>query len=106
MNNPNWPIFAIFGLGVVLTLGVGFYCVMVTRNLIRALIGLEVLTKAVTLLLVLCGYVAGRMALAQTLAITLIVVEVAVMVVAVSLFLGIFRRTGSIRSTDIQNLKG
>jgi NADH:ubiquinone oxidoreductase subunit K len=106
MNNPEWALFATFGLGVVLTLGVGFYCVMATRNLIRALIGLEILTKAVTLLLVLAGYLANRMGLAQTLAITLIIVEVAVMVVAISVFLGIFRRTGSIRTTDVQNLKG
>ena len=46
----------LFGIGVVLMLIVGFYCLLTTRNLIRALIGLELLTKGVTLLLI-----AGRL---------------------------------------------
>jgi NADH-quinone oxidoreductase subunit K len=106
MSSANMELFCLFGLGVLLTLVIGFYCVIRTRNLVRALIGMEVLTKGVTLLLILCGYLANRMALAQTLAITLIIVEVAVIVVAISVFLGIFRRTRSVNSTDVQNLKG
>ena len=38
----------------------GLYCMLVTRNLIRALIGVEILTKAVTLLIILAGYVTGQ----------------------------------------------
>ena len=40
---------------VALLLVVGLYCLVVSRNLIRILIGLEILTKAVTLLLALGG---------------------------------------------------
>ncbi len=50
--------FNIFAIGVVLTLVVGFYGILMTRNLIRALIALEILTKAVTLLLIVAGYAA------------------------------------------------
>ena len=99
-------LFEIFGVGVILTLIVGFYCVLVTRNLIRALIGIEVLTKAVTLLLILCGYVSKQLGLAQALAITLIVIEVAVMVVGVAVVLCFHRRTGSIDASDLRTLKG
>jgi len=73
MNAETTMLFATFGIGVVLTLVAGFYCVLTTRSLIRALIGLEILTKAVTLLIILAGCVTGRMALAQALAVTALV---------------------------------
>jgi multisubunit Na+/H+ antiporter MnhC subunit len=100
------PVFSVFGVGVVLTMIVGVYCVVATRSLIRALIGLELLTKGVTLLIILTGYVSGQTALAQSLAITLIVIEVAVIVVAVSLILCIYRRTAGIDTGSIREIKG
>ena len=96
----------IFSLGAAGTLVAGFYGVLVTRNLIRALIGVELLTKAVTLLLVLAGYVANRIALAQSLAITLIVIEVAVIVAAISIVLCVHRRTGSVDAAQLRSVKG
>ncbi|MDD4888620.1 MAG: NADH-quinone oxidoreductase subunit K, partial [Phycisphaerae bacterium] len=80
MNN---EMFALFGVGVVCVLAIGVYCIAITKNLIRVLIGMEVMTKGVTLLLIAAGRRADRLALAQSLAITLIVIEVAVIVVAV-----------------------
>jgi NADH-quinone oxidoreductase subunit K len=100
------PVFAVFGIGVVLTMIVGLYCLLTTRNLIRALIGLEILTKGVTLLIIATGYVSGQIALAQSLAITLIVIEVAVIVVAVSIVLCIYRRTAGIDTRSIREIKG
>jgi NADH-quinone oxidoreductase subunit K len=100
------PMFSVFGIGVVLTMIVGVYCMVATRNLIRALIGLEILTKGVTLLIILTGKVSGQMALAQSLAITLIVIEVAVIVVAVSVVLCIYRRTAGIDARSIREIKG
>ncbi len=100
------PVFATFGIGVVLTMIVGFYCVTTTRNLVRALIGMELLTKGVTLAIVLAGYVTGQVGLAQSLAVTMIIIEVAVIVVAVSLVLGIYRKTAGIDTTSIREIKG
>jgi NADH-quinone oxidoreductase subunit K len=100
------PLFCVFGVGVVLTMIVGLYCLVTTRNLIRALIGLEILTKGVTLLIILTGYVSGQMALAQSLAITLIIIEVAVIVVAVSIVLCIYRKTAGIDTRSIREIKG
>ena len=77
-----------------------------TNNLIRTLIGLEILTKAVTLLIILAGYVVGQMGLAQALAITLIIIEVAVTVVAVGIVLCIFRHHRSLDAASIRNIKG
>ena len=99
-------LFYIFGIGVVLSLVVGFYCILTTRNLIRALIGVEILAKAVTILIILAGRVSKQIALAQSLAITMIVLEVAVIVVAVGIVLCVYKRADSIETTNLRNLKG
>ncbi|MDO9541061.1 MAG: NADH-quinone oxidoreductase subunit K [Kiritimatiellia bacterium] len=99
-------LFPIFISMVVLVLALGLYCVLSAGNVIRILIGVELMTKAATLAIVLAGYLAGQMALAQCLAITLIVVEVAVIAVAAGIAVGIFRRTGSLDTSELKTLKG
>jgi multisubunit Na+/H+ antiporter MnhC subunit len=84
----------------------GIYCLVVTRNLLRALIGLELLTKGATLLIILAGHVTGRLALTQSLVITLIVIEVVVAVVAAGVILNIFRHHNSLDTKNLRHLKG
>ena len=55
---------------------VGFYCILVTRSMIKVLIGLEILTKAVTLLFVFIGYVTKQVALAQAFVITITIIVI------------------------------
>ena len=85
---------------------VGLHCILASRNLIRILVGIELLTKAVTLLLVSAGAVIGRMALAQALVVTLIVLEVVVIVVAAGIVVGAYRETGAISTEGLHELKG
>lgn len=94
----------LIGLGVLALLGL--YCVVSAGNVIRILIGVELMTKAATLAIILGGQVSGRMALAQCLAVTLIVVEVAVIAVAAGIAVGIFRRNGSLDTGELKTLKG
>jgi NADH-quinone oxidoreductase subunit K len=91
---------------IVLVAIAGIYCLVMTRNFIRVLIGLEIMTKAVTLLLIVAGLAAGRLALAQALAITLIVVEVVVISVAAGIVLSVFRLSESLDIRNSRNLKG
>jgi multisubunit Na+/H+ antiporter MnhC subunit len=91
---------------IPLLLLAGFYCIMVSRNLIRTLIGLEILTKGVTLLIIVAGYVTGYMAVAQSFAITLIIIEVVVLAVAAGLIVNVFRHTDSLDRRNLQNLRG
>jgi len=106
MSNDLGHLFTIFAIGAALTFVVGFYSLVTTKNLLRALIGVEILAKATTLLIIVAGYVSGQIALAQALAITLIVVEVAVIVVAVGVVLCIYRHNKSLDATFFTNLKG
>jgi multisubunit Na+/H+ antiporter MnhC subunit len=100
--SPIW----LFGLAIAILGVIGIYCCLVTYNLIRALIGLEILIKAVTLLIIVVGYITQHEALAQSLVITLIVIEVVVITVSVGIVLGIQRFNDSLDTRKIRNLKG
>lgn len=97
-----WP----FGIFIIMLSIIGIYCMLVTYNLVRTLIGLELFIKGVTLLVIIVGYITHHTALAQALVITFIVIEVVVMVVAVGVVLGIRRYNNSLDSRYIRNLKG
>ena len=84
----------------------GIYCLVMTRNFVRVLIGLEIMTKAVTLLIIVSGYASGRLALAQALVITLIVVEVVVISTAAGIVTNLFRLNDSLDIRKSRNLKG
>jgi NADH:ubiquinone oxidoreductase subunit K len=99
-------LFLAYGVAAVLLLAAGVYYLLVTFNLLRALIAVELMIKAVTLFLVLTGRLTGREGLVQSYVITLIVIEVVLMVVAGGLVLGVFRSTGSISTRRLRNLKG
>jgi multisubunit Na+/H+ antiporter MnhC subunit len=106
MNTEPTQLFAVFGFGAVLLLIIGLYCVIATRNLIRAVIGLVLLTKSVTLLLIIAGNMVGKTALAQALVITVIIVEVVVISVAVGIILRLYQHNRSLDTTLLRNLKG
>lgn len=106
MSSELSQFFWVFSIAIALVMVAGFYCLLLTYNLIRALIGLELLTKGMTLFIILAGYVTGHTGLAQAMAITLIVIEVVLMVVAVGVVLGIFRHNRSIDTRLIRNIKG
>jgi multisubunit Na+/H+ antiporter MnhC subunit len=99
-------LFWSFGIFIIMLFIIGFYCMLITYNLIRALIGLELLIKAVTLLLILVGYVTGHIALTQALVITIIVIEVVFITVAVGVVMGIRRHNNSLDVRKVRNLKG
>ncbi|MDD5238390.1 MAG: NADH-quinone oxidoreductase subunit K [Candidatus Omnitrophica bacterium] len=106
MNAPSVSMFNYFLVFIILLFITGIYCILVSFNLIRALIGLEVLIKAVTLLILLAGYTCGRTALAQAIVITLIVIEIVVMVVAGGIAFWAFRYNKTIDPRRLSNLKG
>lgn len=106
MNGESWNTLLTFGFFVTMLFIAGLYCILVTRNLMRILIGLELLAKAATLLLIAVGYVTGKTELTQALVITVIVVEVVVAVVAGGIILRIYRHTGTLDVKHLRSLRG
>ncbi len=99
-------MFEYFLIFIILLFITGLYCILVSFNLIRILIGVEILIKAATLLIILAGYICGRTALAQSIVITLIVIEIVFMVVGGGVTLWAFRHNKTIDPRKLSDLKG
>lgn len=90
----------------ILIFAAAIYCITISRNLIRILIGVEIFTKAVTLLLLASGVATGNMGISQSVMITVIVIEVVVIAVAAGVVIGAYRRTGSLDPRTLVDLRG
>jgi NADH-quinone oxidoreductase subunit K len=93
-------------IGVLGLLGVGFYGLLATRNLIKLIIALQILVKSALLGLMLAGRASGQVMLGQSLAVTVIVADTVVMVMALAFAVQIKRQTGSLDVHDLSRLKG
>src|ERR1700690_1519642 len=92
--------------GIISLLGVGLYGLLITRNLIKLVMVLQILVKAVILALVLAGNVSGNPGLGQSTAATVIVVDTIVAVVGLALAVQVRRRFGTLDVSQITTLKG
>jgi len=92
--------------GVVGLLAVGFYGLLITRNLIKIVMVLQILIKGAVLALVLAGNSSGKMGLAQSAAATVIVADTIVAVVGLALAVQVRRRFGTLDVPKISTLRG
>ena len=106
MSNANMEILRIFIPFIILLLIIGFYYILATRNLIRILLGVEIITKAALLAIIVAGYITNNIPLAQSLAIIMIIIEVFVVAIAAGIIIQIYKRTGSLNARNIRNLRG
>ena len=91
---------------VICLLGVGLYGLLITRNLIKIVLVLQIAVKSAILALVLAGRVAGSLGLGQSLAITVIVADTIVAVVGLALAVQVRRRFGTLDIPRISSLRG
>jgi multisubunit Na+/H+ antiporter MnhC subunit len=102
MSN-TWILYMAFAAGL---LAVGIYCLLAMRNLIKLFIGIEVVSKAVSLVLLATGFARGNILLAQSLVITFIVVEVCLVATALAIIINIYRHTKSLDVRKLTKLRG
>ena len=88
-------------VGVLGLLGIGLLGLLVTRNLIKVVVGMQVLVKGALLALILAGKLSGQVQTGQTLALTVIVADTIVSVVALALAVQVRRQFGTL---DLQAL--
>ena len=86
-------------------LGIGFYGLMIVRNLIKAVVALQVLAKGAMLALVLAGRIAGQIYIGDSMAITLIVADTIVAVIGLALAVQVRRHIGTLDIGHISNLR-
>jgi NADH:ubiquinone oxidoreductase subunit K len=99
-------LFWSYSVYIIIVFIIGLYCILATLNIVRVLIGIEVLMKAVTLLILISGNVSGHISLSQAMIITLIVIETVFIAVAMGIVLCVFGHDKSLDSRNLTNLKG
>lgn len=92
-------------VGIILLLGVGLYALLISRHLIKVVIGLQIMIKAAVLALIVAGHAVGKVNLAQSIALTVIVIDTITAVIALALIVQIKRRTGSLDTAELVSLR-
>jgi NADH-quinone oxidoreductase subunit K len=101
----TFSIPTIVGLAALFLLGVGFYALLMVRNLIKVMVGLQLLGKGAVLALVLAGYLRGQVNLAQSMALTVIVADTIVAVVGLALAVQVRRHFGTLDLKALTTLR-
>jgi len=101
--NSTWFIYIGFAAALVF---VGVYCLLAMKNVIKLFIGIEVISKGVSLALLTSGFVRKNTLLAQSLVITFIVVEVSIVATALAIIINIYKHTKSLDIRKLTKLKG
>ncbi len=92
-------------VGLVMILA-GCFSLIRTYHMLKIIIGLEVAMKAITVFIILGGFINGEMALAQAFVVTVIVIEVVTAVVLSGISISLYRKHGSMDIRHLRALKG
>jgi NADH:ubiquinone oxidoreductase subunit K len=100
--NSTWLLYLAFAACLVF---IGIYCLLTMRNLIKLFIGVEIISKGVSLALVATGFVKQNLLTAQAITVTFIVIEVSVVATALAIIINVYRHTGSLDIRKLTKLK-
>ncbi len=92
-------------VGILGLLGIGLYAVLVSRNLIKVVVALQILVKGAMLAMIAAGQVAGQAELGQSLALTVIVADTIVAVVGMALAVQVRRHFGTLDIRALSTLR-
>ncbi len=98
--NISFLLIAVMGL-----LAVGLYAILAARNLIKVVIGLQILVKGAMLALIAAGQVAGQADVGESLALTVIVADTIVAVVGMAFAVQVRRRFGTLDVKALSTLR-
>ncbi len=90
------PLSLVASVAVLGLVGIGLFGLLVTRHLIKVVVGLQVLVKGALVALVLAGRITGQVQVAQSMALTVIVADTIVSVVALALAVQVRRQFGTL----------
>lgn len=101
----NLPVPLIVLIIILCLAGTGLYCLLITRNLIKVVVALQLIIKGAMLAFVLAGNLTGQVNTGQTLALTVIVADTIVAVIGLALAVQVRLRTGSLDLKSLSKLK-
>ncbi len=85
---------------------IGFASVLRTSNMIRMIIGIEIMARAASFAFISFGYLHGNTSITQSLVVTIIVVEVVVTAIVLALIMNLFKQNRSLDVKYLNKLKG
>jgi NADH-quinone oxidoreductase subunit K len=101
--NFSLPVIAL--IAVIGLLGIGFYGLLMTRNLIKVIVALQILVKGAVVALVLAGRLNGQVNLGQSMALTVIVADTIVAVIGLALAVQVRRHLGTLDLKSLTSLR-
>jgi multisubunit Na+/H+ antiporter MnhC subunit len=101
----TYSLQSIAAVGVICLIGVGIYALLITRNLIKVIVALQILVKGVIIALILAGSMQSKVYLSQNMAMTVIVADTIVAVVALALAVQVRKAVGSLDLKDLTSLR-
>lgn len=90
---------------IICLLGIGLYALLISRNLIKIIVGLQLLVKGAMLALIAAGQVAGQAEVGESLALTVIVADTIVAVVGLSIAVQVRRHFGTLDVKALSTLR-
>ena len=92
-------------LAVLFLISIGFYSLLILRNMIKVIVALQLLVKGTMLALVLAGKMTGQVDLSQSMALTVVVADTIVAVIGLSLAVQVRRYFGTLDVNSLTNLR-
>ncbi len=93
-------LIAVLGL-----LAIGLYALLITRNLIKVVVALQIMVKGAMLAMIAAGQAAGKPVIGESLALTVIVADTIVAVVALALAVQVRRLFGTLDIKALSTLR-
>ena len=105
MNYETLMLFKLYLITMPVLFVIGIYSIIITRNIISIIIGLEIMTKGVTILLAAAGFFNDKADLVEPLIITMIVVEVVILIISSGYIVNIAKKYDSLDTENLKNIK-
>jgi NADH-quinone oxidoreductase subunit K len=98
------PIQVFLTLALLLA-GIGFYGLLISRNLIKIVVALQIMTKGAMLALVVAGRLNGQVNLGQSMALMVIIADTIVAVIGLALAVQVRRYVGTLDVKSLTSLR-
>lgn len=96
----------VFGYVALALFFIGFYCIVTRRNMIKTVLGIEIMTSAVNLNFMSYASSGGTSdPLGTSIVIVSISVGAAIVAIALSMVIAVYRKTGSVDVRELRRLK-
>lgn len=90
----------------LLLVGIGFFCLLTRRSVLKQVIGLKIMLQGVTLSLIQAGQIVSDARLAEAMVISALIVEAVVIALALALIVNVYRHYPAGDVDHLDRLRG